>query len=81
MTDNHSPRSEHVTSTDTPILMHDGGTARHRKVLSESELKESFPDWREQIRHSERLNAQSAETVAPEDVLQDRLASRLGHDL
>jgi len=63
------------------MLRPDGGTARHREVLSESELKESFPDWREQIRHSERLDAQSAETVAPEDVLQDRLASRLGHDL
>ena len=61
MTDNHSPRSEHVTVPDTRMLRPDGGTARHREILSESELKESFPDWREQIRHSERLDAQSAD--------------------
>ena len=81
MADNYSPRPERIAEAATPILMPDGGTGRRREILSEPQLKESFPDWREQIRHSERLDAQSAETVAPERVLQDPVASRLGHDL
>ena len=58
----------------------DGGTTR-RQILSEEELQDSFPDWRDQICHSERLAAQTADTVAPNTVLQEPLSSRLDHDL
>ena len=58
----------------------DGGTTR-RRILSEEQLQDSFPDWRNQIRHNERLAAQTADTVAPNTVLKEPLSSRLDHDL
>ena len=58
----------------------DGWTTR-RQILSEEQLQDSFPDWRDQICHSERLAAQTADTVAPNTVLQEPLSSRLDHEL
>ena len=65
-------------SNTVPIT--DGGTTR-RQILSDDQLQDSFPDWRSQICHSERLTAQSADTVAPDTVLEEPLPSRLEYDL
>ena len=74
-----------TTDPDAPTgdaARSDGGTAtRHGDVLSEERLRESFPDWRDQIRHSEHLDARPAETVPPATVLRPELASRVDHDL
>jgi len=78
MTTNHPPHTDSKLPGDMPLT--DGGTMR-REILSETQLQESFPDWRSQIRHSERLTAQSADTVAPETVLSEPLPSQLEYDL
>ena len=63
-------------------LRTDGGrTTSNVPVLSKPELKDSFPDWRNQIRHTEHLPERSAATVSPAEVLTSRLASRLPHNL
>jgi DEAD/DEAH box helicase domain-containing protein len=55
----------------------DGGEA----VLSESALRSSFPDYRDQVVASRHLPARSAETVPAGEVLDPGLAERLGVDL
>ena len=76
--------TNHTTHTDTyipdDVLLTDGGITR-REILSETQLQESFPDWQSQICHSERLTAQSADTVTPTTVLEEPLPSRLNYDL
>jgi DEAD/DEAH box helicase domain-containing protein len=62
-------------------LQTDGGATQNIPILSEAELKSSFPDWRNQIQHTEHLPEQSAATVPASDVLPSRLASQLTHDL
>lgn len=69
------------TPNRTGDLVADGGATDHREILSESQLRDSFPGWCEQIRHNERLNEQPAETVPANRVLQEPIASNVGHEL
>jgi DEAD/DEAH box helicase domain-containing protein len=50
-------------------------------VFSEATLRESFPKYRGQVRHSRRLEGRPASTVPPKDVLCASLADRLENDL
>jgi DEAD/DEAH box helicase domain-containing protein len=62
----------------------DGGTAPDapgRPVLSEATLETTYPDYRGQVRHTERLDARDARTVPAGDVLPTELAARLDVDL
>jgi DEAD/DEAH box helicase domain-containing protein len=66
-------------------LYTDGGAhrqegARH-DILSEDALKQSFPDYDRQVRHSTRLDGRAATTVPANEVLADELADRLAYDL
>jgi DEAD/DEAH box helicase domain-containing protein len=67
------------------LLYTDGGTPRQngtqRSVLSEDTLKQSFPDYDGQVRHSTRLDGRAATTVPAGDVVADGLADRLEYDL
>jgi DEAD/DEAH box helicase domain-containing protein len=50
-------------------------------VLSEEALKESFPEYRDQVTASEHLPARDADTVPANEALRDDLADKLDHDL
>lgn len=52
-----------------------------RDVLSKSTLRESFPDYRDQVRHRRRLDGRSPSTVPAGDVLREELADRLENEL
>ncbi|WP_276261475.1 DEAD/DEAH box helicase [Haloglomus litoreum] len=53
----------------------------HDDILSQDALEASYPDYREQVRHSERLDERDGEFVPPSEVLHPELAGRLGSDL
>lgn len=88
MTDDFQPDSSSNSDSTGPARSEnaetrtDGGTTtRRREVFSESTLRSSFPDYRDQVRHAERMEQRSADTVSAADVLRPDLASKLQHDL
>lgn len=62
----------------------DGGTGHTQRtadVLSEDSLTATYPDYQQQITHSERLAAREGDIVPAETVLRQELADRLDYDL
>ena len=58
-----------------------GSPQRTAEVLSESALEASYPEYRDQVRHSEHLEERDGDTVPAEAVLRPELAARLEYDL
>ena len=79
MTDNQPSTDDRVSEWSQ--LRTDGDVSRGGAVLSQAELQDSYPDWREQIVHTERVPSQSADVTPAEAVVCDELATGLPHDL
>lgn len=66
------------------VPMTDGGTEQPSSapdILSEDALRTTYPDYQNQISHTERLEARDGEFVSADAVLRPELAGRLGYDL
>lgn len=78
------PDKESLLENSESQLCTDGGSRQadvRREILSEEALRQSFPDYDGQVRHSTRLDARAADIVPADDVLTDELAEQLEYDL
>ncbi|WP_248516551.1 DEAD/DEAH box helicase [Salinarchaeum laminariae] len=78
--DPHSP-AERTQRGNDDHGSSDGGWSAHADVLDPDHLRERFPNYDDQIVHTQTQPAESADTVPASEVLPDDLADRLGHDL
>ena len=59
----------------------DGGWSEHADILDPAHFEARFPEYDDQIVHTQTQPAESAQTIPAADVLPEELADSLGHDL